>query len=39
MDSLRTLIDSTEVKDAMERGGVEGPPDVYFVEVVDFSDY
>ena len=39
MGSLRNLIDSAELKDAMERGGVSGPPSVHFIEMVDFADY
>ena len=39
MDSLRTLIDSNELKEAMQRGGVSGPPDIHFVQVVDSADY
>ena len=39
MDSLRTLIDSNELKEAMQRGGVSGPPDIRFVQVVDSAEY
>lgn len=39
MGSLRNFIDSTELKEAMERAGVAGEPDIHFVEVVDFAEY
>jgi quinol monooxygenase YgiN len=39
MASLRAFIDSTELKEGMERAGVAGPPDIRFVEVSDFAEY
>ncbi len=39
MSTLRAFIDSAELKETMERAGVAGPPDIQFVEVVDFADY
>ena len=39
LGSLRTLASSTELKDAMKRGGVTGAPDIRFVEVADFANY
>jgi len=39
MASLRALLDSTELKEGMERAGVAEPPDIRFVEVSDFAEY
>ena len=39
LGALRTLASSTELKDAMKRGGVTGAPDIRFVEVADFANY
>jgi len=39
MGSLRKFIDSTELKDTMQRAGVAGSPDIQLVEAVDFADY
>ena len=39
LGALRTLASSTELKDAMKRGGVAGAPDIRFVEVADFANY
>lgn len=39
MSTLRAFVDSAELKEAMERAGVVEPPDIQFVEVVDFAEY
>ena len=39
MSTLRAFIDSAELKEVMQRAGVTGPPDIQFVEVVDFAEY
>jgi len=39
LGALRALASSTELKDAMKRGGVTGAPDIRFVEVADFANY
>jgi quinol monooxygenase YgiN len=39
LDALRAFVDSTEVKEAMQRAGVLGTPDIRFVQVADFTDY
>lgn len=39
MDSLKKFVDSTELKDTMQRAGVAGEPEIHFVEVDDFADY
>ena len=39
LGALRALTGSTELKDAMKRGGVTGAPDIRFVEVADFANY
>jgi quinol monooxygenase YgiN len=39
MDTLRTLADSEKLKDAMQRGGVVGAPDIRFVETLDMAEY
>ena len=39
MASLRAFLDSTELKEGMERAGVAEPPDIRFVEVSDFAEY
>jgi len=39
LGALRTLVASTELKDAMKRGGVVGVPDIRFVQVSDFANY
>ena len=39
IDSLRTFVDSPKLKEAMQRGGVTGTPEISFVQVSDFADY
>jgi len=39
LDTLRTFVDSKELKEAMQGAGVTGAPDIRFVQVVDFADY
>ena len=39
LDALRTFVDSTELKEAMQRAGVVGPPDIQFVHVADCAEY
>jgi hypothetical protein len=39
MSTLRAFLDSAELKEVMQRAGVTGPPDIQFVEVVDFAEY
>jgi len=39
MSTLRAFLDSTELKEGMERAGVAEPPTIEFVEVVDFAEY
>jgi hypothetical protein len=37
--TLRTFVASTELKEAMQRGGVAGRPDIQFVQVADIGAY
>jgi len=37
--TLRSFVDSTELKERMQRAGVIGTPNIQFVQVADFSDY
>ncbi len=39
VDTLRTLIDSAELKERMEKAGVVGSPDIQFENVVDWANY
>jgi hypothetical protein len=38
-DSLRTFLESTELREAMQRAGVRGTPDSHYVQVADFGEY
>lgn len=37
--TLRAFVDSPELKEAMQRGGVSGPPEIHFIECVDIAEY
>jgi quinol monooxygenase YgiN len=39
VDALRDFVESTELKEAMERAGVVGEPEVHYIQVVDFAYY
>lgn len=39
LNALRAFVDSNELKERMRDGGVAAPPEIRFVEVVDFADY
>ena len=39
VDTLRALVDSGELKERMEKGGVVGKPDIQFVNAVDWANY
>ena len=39
LDTLRALVDSAELKERMEKGGVIGSPDIQFVNAVDWASY
>ena len=39
VDTLRTFVDSTELKECMKKAGVVGPPDIQFVNVVHWANY
>jgi len=39
VDTLRKFFDSPEVKEAMQRAGVSGSPEVHFVQEVDIAKY
>jgi quinol monooxygenase YgiN len=39
LDALREFVESTELKETMERAGVVGEPEVHFIHVVDFEYY
>jgi len=39
VNALRNFVESAELRDAMERAGVVGEPDIRFIQVVDFADY
>jgi len=38
-ETLRRFVESPELKDAMEKAGVSGPPEIHFVRSVDFAEY
>ncbi len=37
--SLRAFVDSAELRGAMQRAGVTSPPEIHFVQSVDFAEY
>jgi len=39
LNSLRTFVDSTELKEVMQRAGVTAPPDIDLVQGVDYQEY
>ncbi len=39
IETLRKFVDSTELKETMEKAGVAGPPDIQFVQVSEWANY
>jgi quinol monooxygenase YgiN len=39
LSSLRTFVDSTELKEVMQRAGVTAPPDIDLIQGVDYAEY
>jgi len=39
IDTLRAFVDSVELKEAMQKAGVAGPPDIQFVQSDGFAEY
>lgn len=39
LDQMRSMTDSDELKAAMQRAGVSGPPEIHFIQSVDVAEY